>query len=197
MGRLGAPGVALLMALENVFPPLPSELIMPYAGYLAGRGELSFVAVALAGWVGSLAGTLILYAVGRAWGRARLYRFIERHGHWLTLDTGDLDRASAFFHRHGGATVFLCRLVPALRSLISIPAGIERMPLLRFTLFTALGTALWATALGAAGFALAEAHGEIDRWVNVVANAVLATALAIYLVRLARRLPRRRSPRPG
>src|SRR5688500_6903492 len=127
----GAWGVLVLMFLENVFPPIPSELIMPLAGFQASRGSMTFWGVVAAGTAGSVLGALPLYYLGRVVGRERLRQWVERHGHWLALSPKDLDSADGWFARHCGAAVFLCRLVPGVRSLISIPAGLHCMPLPR------------------------------------------------------------------
>jgi membrane protein DedA with SNARE-associated domain len=196
--RLGYPGLGLLMFVENVFPPIPSELIMPLAGYLCGKGELSFPLVVVVGTLGSLAGQLPLYALGRRAGGERLRRFAERHGHWITVSPADLERAERWFQRHGRKAVFFCRCVPGLRSLISIPAGMLRMELGGFLLFSALGAALWNTLLASAGRALGRRYGEVEAWLSPVGYGVLAVAVGIYLVRvvqLRRAAGRRRRTR--
>lgn len=183
---LGYPELGLLMFLENVFPPIPSEVIMPLAGYLCSKGELSFPAVIAVGTLGSLAGQIPLYALGRRTGGERLARFVERWGAWLTLSPKDLERAERWFRRNGTRAVFVCRFVPGLRSLISIPAGMLRMEPARFLLVSGLGAALWNTLLASAGRALGERYGAVEGWLSPVAWAVLAGAVAIYVVRVVR-----------
>jgi membrane protein DedA with SNARE-associated domain len=134
----GYVGLVLLMVLENVFPPIPSEVIVPLAGFMATQDRLSLLGVILAGTLGSVLGALPLYYLGRKIGDERLKSFADRHGRWLTLSRQDLDSAQQWFDRRGGLAVFLCRLVPGVRSLISIPAGIEGMPLAIFLLYTTL-----------------------------------------------------------
>jgi membrane protein DedA with SNARE-associated domain len=184
--RLGYPGLALLMFVESVFPPIPSELIMPFAGYLCGKGELSFPAVIAVGTFGSLAGQLPLYALGRRLGGERLRRLAERHGGWLTVSPADLERAEGWFARHGRKAVFLCRFVPGLRSLISVPAGMMQMQLAPFLLFSALGGVLWNTLLAAAGRALGQRYAAIEVWVSPAGYAVLAVAAGVYVLRVVR-----------
>jgi membrane protein DedA with SNARE-associated domain len=138
----GYAGIALLMCLENVFPPIPSELIMPLAGYMSAQDKLSFAGIVIAGMAGSVSGALPLYYLGSKLGEERVKAFADHYGRWLTVSRQDLDRAKRWFDRHGGAAVFLCRLVPGVRSLISIPAGITRMSLAVFLTYTAVGTAL-------------------------------------------------------
>lgn len=143
-----------LTLLETVFPPIPSELIMPLAGYLVAQERMAMVAVIVAGTAGSVVGALLLYWFGARLGEERLKAFADRHGRWLTLSRQDVERAGAWFGRHGGWAVFVCRLIPGLRSLISIPAGIHRMPMARFIAFTTAGSAAWTALLVYAGFAL-------------------------------------------
>lgn len=183
--KSGYLGVALLMFAENVFPPIPSELIMPLAGFTAARGELSLVLVIAAGMVGSVAGTLLWYYAGRWLGLGRLKRFAARHGRWLTLSPTELDQAQAFFSRHCAKAVFFGRLVPALRTLISIPAGIVEMALPRFLLYSTLGTLLWTAFLAGAGYLLEAQYRAVEQWLNPVTNLILGAALVFYAYRVA------------
>ncbi len=186
MVSTGYAGIALLMFVENVFPPIPSEVIMPLAGYLASQGKLSLLGVILAGTFGSVLGALPLYALGARIGEDRMKRFAAGHGRWLTLSPSDLDRTNAWFERHGHAAVFLCRLVPGVRSLISIPAGIRRMPLATFLLYTALGSAVWTSVLAGIGSALGANFDQVDRYLDPVGYAVFAGIAVGYVYRLAR-----------
>jgi len=187
MTSLGYPGVALLMFLENVFPPIPSELIMPLAGFTASRGELSFVGVVLAGSLGSLLGQLPLYYLGRWVGEEKLVAWADRYGKWLTVSGDDIRRADDWFDRHGHKTVFFARLVPGLRSLISIPAGLSEMCLVTFLVYSALGTGLWALLLAALGGLLGENYEAVDTYLGPVAFVVLGGLLMWALVWVARR----------
>lgn len=153
---IGYPGISGIMFTESVFPPIPSELVMPFAGFLAGRGELNFIAVWVAGTLGSVLGAVLLYYLGVWAGDAVIRRFIGRYGRWLTLSEGDYDRALRFFSRYGEWVVFFGRCIPIVRSLISLPAGAERMPMPRFLLFTTLGSAIWTGLLTYAGMILGE-----------------------------------------
>lgn len=183
--QLGLPGVALMMFLENVFPPIPSELIMPLAGFNAAQGRMGLVGVILAGTLGSLAGAVLWYLLGRAVGTARLRRLAARHGRWLTVTPGELDRADAWFDRHGGMAVFLGRLVPTVRTLISIPAGLSEMPLGRFLAWSGLGTLIWTTLLALAGYLLEDAYHRVENWVNPVSTVVVVGIVGLYLWRVA------------
>src|SRR5687768_17314443 len=189
--------VVLLMFLENVVPPIPSELIMPLAGYQAARGEMTFWGVVAAGTAGSVLGALPLYYLGRVIGEDRLRRWVGRHGHWLALSPEDLDKGKGWFARRGGAAVFLCRLVPGVRSLISIPAGVHRMALAPFLLYTTAGTALWAGLLAYAGSLLGQNYRRVEHWIGPVTYVVLGGILVAFVVRVIRLRRRRRAGRPA
>ena len=183
--RTGYLGVFLLMLIDNVFPPIPSEIIMPLAGFAAARGQLSLVGVFLAGTAGSLSGALVWYGVGRCLGRERLRRFAARHGRWLTLSPAEVDRASAWFARRGGLSVLVGRVIPGVRSLISVPAGVSGMPLTPFLIYSALGTIVWTGLLAAAGYGLGENYRAVERLIEPIGNGVLVLGLALYLYRVA------------
>jgi membrane protein DedA with SNARE-associated domain len=176
--------IVLLMLGENVFPPIPSELIMPMAGYHAAMGQRHVVLVILAGSLGSLLGAVAWYYVGRWVGARRLKRWSARHGRWMTLTPSDVDGARNWFDRHGGKAVLLGRLVPAVRTLISVPAGIAEMRLSRFLLYTAIGTVLWTAALAIAGYLLQQQHDVIRDYLNPITNVVVAGILIWYIYRL-------------
>jgi membrane protein DedA with SNARE-associated domain len=180
------PGVALLMFLENIFPPLPSELIMPLAGYTATRGELNMVGVIVAGTIGSVLGALPLYWIGRKLGKERILAWVDRHGCWVAVSRQEIERATEWFDRHGGVAVFFCRLVPGIRSLISLPAGIEEMSLGSFLLYTTLGAGLWSAALAAAGYMLAENYGLVDQYLGPVSMVVIGLIVVAFVARVIR-----------
>jgi membrane protein DedA with SNARE-associated domain len=183
--RTGYLGVAFLMFAENVFPPIPSELIMPLAGFAAARGELNVGLVVLAGSAGSLLGAWFWYEVGRRVGAERLKRWTERHGRWLTLGPGEVDQAREWFGRHGGKAVLIGRMVPAVRTLISVPAGIAGMRLGPFLAYSAVGTVVWTGVLAGAGLLLEDQFGRVSGWVNPVSNLALAGVVLWYLYRVA------------
>jgi len=185
MERLGAFGIGLLMFLENIFPPIPSELIMPLAGYLATQGEMNILWVIASGTMGSLLGTLPWYYLGRRLGHDGVRRLASTHGRWLTMSPSDVDAASERFKRHGKASVLVGRLIPTVRTLISVPAGVANMPLGSFLLFSAVGTLVWTAALALAGFLLAQAYDIIERYVDPVSTTVLVILVAIYIYRVA------------
>ena len=191
----GYPGIALLMFLENVFPPIPSELIMPLAGFTAARGDLALWGVLLSGMIGSLAGAYLWYSVGLRIGRKRVKRIARDHGRWLTLAPDDIDRAQGWFDRHGGAAVLIGRLIPTVRTFISVPAGVARMNWAVFCLFSAIGTAVWTAILTAAGYVLEDNYDAVSAWLNPVSTAVVVALVAGYLWRVV--TYRRRMPRGG
>ena len=180
----GYVGIALLMLAENVFPPIPSELIMPMAGFSAARGELNFGLVVLAGTVGSVLGALFWYYVGKRLGITRLKRWAGAHGRWLTISPDEVDRASAWFDRHSGRAVFIGRLVPAIRSLISVPAGIARMPMGAFLAYSTIGTGLWAGLLAGAGYLLGGQYELVEAWLNPISNVIFGALVLFYLYRV-------------
>lgn len=172
VGKLGYVGVALLMFLENVFPPLPSELIMPLAGFAAGRGEMTLWGVIVAGCVGAVLGQFPLYYAGRALGEKRLHALAERHGKWVAVRGRDIDRASGWLRKRGPAAVLLCRLVPGVRSLISIPAGVSRLNLLTFTVYSTIGIAAWGALLATLGYMLGENYELVEEYVGPIGTGV-------------------------
>jgi membrane protein DedA with SNARE-associated domain len=189
IARGGYMGIVLLTFLETIFPPLPSELFMPMAGYVASRGTLTLPGVIAAGTLGSLAGAWFWYVVGRAIGLDRARQLASRYGRWLTVQPRDIDRSHAWFDRHGGAVVLFGRMMPAIRSLISIPAGVAHMPPGRFLALTTLGTAIWTSVLMTAGFMLGADYGRIAIWAEPFSSVVVAALIGIYIVRLIRFRP--------
>ena len=188
MRTVGSPGVGLATALETVFPPVPSELVLPLAGYTASQGYYTVLAAVAWATAGSLAGALLLYWLGAAWGLERICALADRiplmHAH-------DVRRAVAWFGRHGRTAVFVGRLVPGVRSLISIPAGIDRMPLLRFCVFTTAGSLVWNAALILAGYELGEQWHVVEGYVGPVSNVVYVLIGLALVVVAARRLRHR------
>jgi membrane protein DedA with SNARE-associated domain len=188
--KMGNVGIALLMFAENVFPPIPSELIMPLAGFSAARGERNLVIVIIAGSIGSLLGALLWYYIGKKIGADRLKRWATKHGRWLTLSPKEVDQTCAWFNRHGGKAVFIGRLIPAVRTLISVPAGIAGMPLASFLLYSAAGTILWTALLATAGYLLESQYDKVAHWMNPISNVVIGLIVLGYLYRVVR-FPRR------
>ncbi|QQA42524.1 DedA family protein [Pelagovum pacificum] len=182
---VGPVGVALLMFLENVFPPIPSELIMPLAGFNAQQGDMSFIGVLLAGIVGSVAGAALWYWIGAAIGMRRLKKLARNHGRWLTLTPSELERSADWFSRHGGEAVFFGRLIPTVRTFISVPAGVAGMPVPKFLIYSLIGTAIWTALLAAAGYLLGSQYDLVEAWLNPVSTGVVLLIVALYLYRVA------------
>lgn len=180
----GLLAVAALMFAENLFPPIPSELIMPLAGFLASQGHLDLGGAVLAGSAGALAGTSFWYVIGRAFGERRLKRWANVYGRWLAITPQDVDKANAFFRRHGPAAMFFGRLAPGVRTVISIPAGLAMMPLPVFLFFSAAGATLWTFLLTYAGYRLGDHYERVSVWIDPVSKVVLVALVLAYLYRV-------------
>jgi membrane protein DedA with SNARE-associated domain len=177
-------GIIFLMFLENVFPPIPSEVIMPLAGFMVAEGKHNLLGVIVSGAIGSVLGALPLYYVGYFLGEERLKAFADKHGRWLTVSREDLERAKKWFDQHGKLAVLICRLVPGIRSLISIPAGIAKMNMASFLCFTAIGAALWTALLAFAGYILGEKFEKVGEYLNPASYVVLAAIVIVYVKRV-------------
>ena len=182
---MGAFGVALLMFLENVFPPIPSELIMPLAGFNAARNTMSLPLVIAAGSIGSLAGAYLWYWIGRRIGFERLCKLSRKHGRWLSVSPEEFDRANDWFDRHGGGAVLIGRLIPTVRTFISVPAGVRRMSRGWFLGLSALGTVAWTSVLTLAGYWLEGGYEAVSAWLNPVSTVVVLALVGTYLWRVA------------
>jgi membrane protein DedA with SNARE-associated domain len=183
---LGYGGVAFLVALENLFPPIPSEVVLPLAGFVAANGDASFWGMVVAATIGSMVGAFLLYAVSAAIGPVRLRALVSRYGKWFRLDEGDLDRTEEWLDRRANSAVLICRCIPLMRSLISIPAGFRRMSIVPFTLYTLVGSLTWNLILIGAGYLLGERWSQVEEPLELFKNAVLvaiAVAVAWYVWR--------------
>ena len=185
-------GVFLLMLLETVFPPIPSEVIMPLAGVVAARAEMSLPGVIAAGTAGAMVGNIIWYWVAQAMGLDRFRPLIERYGRWLTIDWAEIERAHRLFDRHGGTLVFVGRMLPTVRSLVSIPAGLLKMRFLPFVLWSTVGSAIWTAALALSGWVLGHEFDKIETILGPLSLVVIAGAGGWYLWRLATWKPAKR-----
>ena len=177
-------GVGFLMFLETLFPPIPSEVIMPLAGVSAAQGKMSLAFAIAAGTAGAMLGNIVWYLAARALGHDRLRPLIRRHGKWLTISWKDVERAHRWFDAHGIMFVFLGRLIPTVRSLVSIPAGLLDMRFRNFLIASTLGTAMWTTLLAGAGYKLRENFADVGAILGPISNAVLLALVAIYVWRL-------------
>ena len=182
----GYVGIVFLMFAENVFPPIPSEVIVPLAGFMVSKGELTFVGVVVAGTLGSVLGSLPFYYIGRKIEEKRLRQLTQKYGRWLTISEYDIDRSKKWFDKYGGWTVFFCRLIPGIRSLISLPAGIEQMNLLSFVLWSAAGMALWTTILTAAGYLLRNNFEKVEDYLDPFVYIIIGALIAAYIYRVIR-----------
>ncbi|MFI7283934.1 DedA family protein [Micromonospora chersina] len=193
----GAVGVALLVALESIIPPIPSEVVLAMAGYLAAEGRFNVALIVLAATAGSLLGALVLYWLGAALGEERLKRWLD---HIPLVDRDDLEKADRWFERHGRWAVLIGRVVPVVRSLVSVPAGANRMPLGEFVLLTTLGSGVWNALIVGAGFALGSRWEQVNQysdWFNYAIFAVFAVMIVSWVVKKVRRRRARQSVTAG
>ena len=182
----GYPGIFLLMLLETVFPPIPSEIIMSMAGLQVAKGTMSLPGAILAGTAGAMLGNLAWYLVARALGMERLRPLIDRHGRWLTMDWAEVDRGERWFARHGYLFVCIGRMMPTIRSLVSVPAGLMRMPLLPFCLWSSMGTLGWSAMLATGGWILGVRFAAMEAWLGTVSTILLGAMAIAYLWRVLR-----------
>jgi membrane protein DedA with SNARE-associated domain len=182
--KAGYAGIAFIMFLESVFPPIPSWLVMPLAGFEASSGRFHPALVVLAGAAGSTVGAICWYFVGRMIGVERLKQFAAHHGHWLTLTPAQVERSDRWFDRHGAPVVMFARVVPIVRTFISVPAGVFGMDLRRFIIFTVIGDAMWSTLLVSAGYVLRAQYDEVRDYLNPLATIVLTIVIGTYLFRV-------------
>ena len=192
---MGYGAIFAAMFLENLFPPIPSELIMPLGGFYVQQGQLQFLPVVLAGLLGTLLGALPWYGIGRVINEKRLEVWLSRHGRWIGISPAELARSRRWFNRYGTALVFWGRLVPGIRTLISVPAGIELMPFGPFLIWTTAGSLIWTLLLTLAGLGLGEGYSNVELWIDPVSKVVkvgLVMAVLFALVWLGLRIWRRR-----
>ena len=179
----GYAGIFLLMMLETVFPPVPSEVIMPVAGVRAASGPMSLPGVIASGTAGAMVGNLFWYLVARWVGFKRFCPFIERHGRWLTMDWYDVEKVERLFGRFGPVVVAIGRLIPTIRSVVSIPAGLVRMRLVNFLAWSTFGTAAWSGLLATAGFILGQQIDRVDRVLGPVSSGIVTSIILVYVWR--------------
>ncbi|WP_163100410.1 DedA family protein [Peribacillus alkalitolerans] len=192
MEQYGYWGVFLLIALENIFPPVPSEVILTFGGFMTNTTDLSVLGVIGASTAGSVFGAVILYRIGLFLDVERLENIIERYGHILRLTKNDITRADAWFDKYGIWTVLICRLVPLIRSLISIPAGMSNMNFWLFLLFTTIGTLIWNTILVNIGAAVGSNWHEIVEKMDVFSNFVYAILFILFVLAILWYLKKRK-----
>ena len=192
---LGYTAIFAAMFLENLFPPIPSELIMPLGGFFVQQGQLDLLPVVLAGLLGTVSGALPWYGIGRLINEERIVQWLGNHGRWIGISPGELSRSRRWFSRYGTALVFWGRLIPGIRTLISVPAGIEMMPMAPFLLWTTAGSLIWTLLLTVAGMLLGESYTNVELWIDPVSKAVkvlLVVAVLAGAIWMALRVSRRR-----
>jgi membrane protein DedA with SNARE-associated domain len=183
-------GVAFLMLLETVFPPVPSEVIMTVAGVSASRGNMTLTGTIAAGAAGAMLGNWLWYWLAIKFGEARMHVFIDKYSRWLTLDWEEVERGERLFERYGSTIVLVARMIPTLRSLISIPAGLFGMSLRRFLVFSTIGTAGWSAALAGAGYFLGSQFDDVEKWLGPLSTLVIVAIVVTYVWRLVRWKPK-------
>lgn len=187
MNSLGYLGIMLMMFLETLITPIPSEVVMPLAGFTAAQGRMVFLYIVVAGAMGSVLGALPWYYASKYFGEERLKQFADRYGKWLGISAKDVVEARNWFNQHGGKAVFFCRLVPGVRTWISVPAGISNMPLVPFLLYSALGSLLWSGLLAYAGYILGNNYSLVSKYIAPVSKIVMIALVIATVVWIVRR----------
>lgn len=184
---LGYFGIGLLMFLENLFPPIPSELIMPLAGFTAAQGKMALVPAIAAGVIGAVLGAFPWYYLGKFLGEARIKNWITLYGAWIGISTKEIDKSQQWFYRHGNKAVFFGRFIPGVRTLISLPAGFSNMPMPQFLIYSTLGTLGWTLLLTFAGYSLGQNYTLVEEYLGPVSKIVLGLLVVAFIVWLVRR----------
>ena len=192
---IGYGAILLAMFLENLIPPIPSELIMPLGGFYVYQGQLDFFPVVLAGLIGTVIGALPWYGIGRLVNEERLEKWLEKNGRWIGINPKELSRSRKWFNRYGVSLVFWGRLVPGIRTLISVPAGVELMPVSPFLIWTTAGSLIWTLLLTIAGFYLGDSYPTIEKWISPFSNVfktiiilIISMALITLIYKTLRKL---------
>tara|TARA_Y100001968_G_C19365041_1_gene722035 strand:- start:348 stop:1004 length:657 start_codon:yes stop_codon:yes gene_type:complete len=176
---IGYSAILIAMFLENLFPPIPSELIMPLGGFYVYQGQLSFIPVVIAGLLGTVLGAFPWYGIGRLVNENKIEKWINKNGKWIGITNEDFNKSRRWFKRFGTALVFWGRLVPGVRTLISVPAGIELMPILPFIIWTTLGSLIWTLMLTFAGLFLGESYNNVEIWIEPFSRAIKVILILI------------------
>ncbi len=196
MNTYGYIGILLLIALENIFPPIPSEVILTFGGFMTTTSNMSIIGVIIASTIGSLVGAIVLYGIGLLLDVNRLERIVDKWGHILRLTSKDIEKANAWFHKFGVWAVFLGRLVPLVRSLISIPAGMAHMNFWVFLLFTTLGSLIWNSILVSVGAAVGTSWSTIVGYMDTYSNVVLLLLVVFFVLFIILFIKNRRKQQP-
>ncbi len=195
MTSLGYLGIGLLMFAENLFPPIPSELIMPLAGFTVAQGKMNFTLAVIAGVIGTILGTFPWYYAGKLLGEERLKDLANKYGKWITVSSQDIDKATQWFNRYGNKAVFFGRLVPGVRTLISLPAGLSEMHLVPFLIYSTLGTTAWVMLLTFLGFMLGDNYELVDKYLAPVSKIVLLVLLVAFIAWVVIKKKKEKQPR--
>lgn len=182
MQSLGYWGIGLLMLAENLFPPIPSELIMPLAGFTASKGDLNITLAIIAGIIGTIIGALPWYYAGKILGEERLKSLADKYGKWITISSEDIDKSTRWFNRYGTKAVFFGRLVPGVRTLISLPAGLSNMHLGTFLIYSTLGTTIWVGLLTFLGYILGNNYTLVEKYLGPVSKVVLIGIAIVFII---------------
>lgn len=188
MLSLGYVGIALVIALEVIIPPIPSEVFLPLAGSLSADGRFNFILVVLAATVGSVTGASALYGAARWAGERIVERWIDKYGKWVLVSRDDLEKSRRWFARYGTQAVLIARVVPGMRSIISVPAGLSSMPFGRYLLFTVLGSLVWNFALVLAGYLLGQNWPQVEVWLDPISPFIYAAIILAVLAFIGKRL---------
>jgi membrane protein DedA with SNARE-associated domain len=191
MTSMGYLGIALLMFLENLFPPIPSELIMPLAGFTVHEGQMEFIPAVVAGIFGTVIGALPWYYLGRVVDEEKIEKLADKYGKWITVSAKDIQKANQWFNRHGSKAVLLCRLVPGVRTLISLPAGMNHMAMIPFLVYSTIGTTLWVVFLTAAGYFLGKNYALVEEYLAPVSKIALLALVIWFILWIIRKRNRR------
>tara|TARA_Y100001968_G_scaffold314434_1_gene339772 strand:- start:13254 stop:13913 length:660 start_codon:yes stop_codon:yes gene_type:complete len=196
---IGYFAIFIAMFLENLFPPIPSELIMPLGGFYVHQGQLDLLPVVLAGLLGTVLGAFPWYGIGRLVNENRLQSFLFKYGKWIGVSPDDLTRNRIWFNKYGSALVFWGRLIPGIRTLISVPAGIELMPLTPFLVWTTLGSLIWTFLLTFAGYFLGESYTNVETWIAPFSKSIkfiiVIASLSVFILFCIRVLKKLRNPK--
>lgn len=187
MNSLGYVGIALLMFLENLFPPIPSELIMPLAGFTISQGKMELIPAIAAGVIGTILGAFPWYYLGKIVDESRLEKLADKYGKWIFVSATDINKANKWFNKYGNIAVFLGRLVPGVRTLISLPAGINNMNIGSFVIYSTIGTLLWVSFLTGAGYFLGDNYESVEKYIGPISKIAILSIGFLFVIWVIRK----------
>ncbi|WP_330203249.1 DedA family protein [Cyanobacterium sp. Dongsha4] len=182
MNSLGYVGIALLMFSENLFPPIPSELIMPLAGFSISQGQMELIPAIASGTIGTILGAFPWYYLGRIMDESKLEKLANKYGKWIFVSGGDIQKANKWFNKYGHIAVLVGRLVPGVRTLISLPAGINNMKINSFIIYSTVGTLIWISLLTSAGYILGENYTLIEKYIAPISKIALLSIVFLFVI---------------